>query len=70
MSRQWVYNTNRHLMKFINGMHEFIDAAKKYKHDRSFRCPSRIYKNEKDCSSTRTINSHLFQNGFMPNYNA
>jgi hypothetical protein len=26
-------------------------------------------KNEKDYSSTRTIHSHLFQNGFLSNYN-
>jgi hypothetical protein len=31
--------------------------------------PESISKNEKDYSSTRTIRSHLFENGFMPNYN-
>jgi len=56
-------------MEFINGVHEFIDAAKKQKHDGLFCCPSRICKNEKDYSSTRTIHSHLFQNAFIPNYN-
>jgi hypothetical protein len=48
---------------------EFIDAAKKYKHDSFYRCPCQICKNEKDYSSTRTIYSHLFKNSFMPNYN-
>jgi hypothetical protein len=28
-----------------------------------------ICRNEKDYSSTRTIHSHLFGNGFLPNYN-
>jgi hypothetical protein len=63
-----MYNANRHSMVF-NSVHEFIDAAKKHKHDGFFRCPCRIYKKEKDNSSTRTIHSHLFENSFMPNYN-
>jgi hypothetical protein len=64
-----MYNADRRSMEFINGMHEFIDAAKKHNHDGFFRCPCRICKNEKDYASTRTIHNHLFENGFMPNYN-
>src|SRR6185312_5140768 len=32
------------------------------------RCPCKFCKNEKDYSSSRTIYSHLFNSGFMPNY--
>jgi hypothetical protein len=35
-------------MKFINGMPEFIDAAKKHKHDGFFHCPCWICENDKD----------------------
>ena len=34
----------------------------------SFSCPCKFCKNERDYSSSRTINSHLFNSGFMPNY--
>jgi hypothetical protein len=34
-----MYNTDRRSMEFINGVHEFIDVAKKHKHDGFFRCP-------------------------------
>jgi hypothetical protein len=66
-----MYNADQRSMEFINGVHEFIDAAKKHKQDGFFRCPCRICKNEKYgvYLSTRTIHSHLFENGFMPNYN-
>ena len=69
MSRQWMYNADRRSMEFINGVHEFIDVAKKHKCGGFFRCPCQLCKNEKDYSSTGTIHSHLFRNGFMPNYN-
>jgi hypothetical protein len=39
MSWQWMYNADSRSMKFINGMPEFIDAAKKHKHDGFFHCP-------------------------------
>ena len=64
-----MYNADRRSMEFINGVHEFIDVAKKHKHGGFFRCPCQLCKNEKDYSSTRTIHSHLFHNSFMPNYN-
>ena len=62
MNRQWMYNADRRSMEFINGVHEFIDVAKKHKHGGFFRCPCQLCKNEKDYSSTRTIHSHLFHN--------
>jgi hypothetical protein len=33
-----MYNADRSLMEFINGVHEFIDAVKKHKHDGFFCC--------------------------------
>ena len=65
-----MYNADRRSMEFINGVHEFINAAKKHnKHGAFFHCPCRICNNKKNYSSTRTIHSHLFQNGLMPNHN-
>ena len=63
-----MYNTDRHSMEFINGVHEFIDAAEKHKYDSFVRCSCKFYKNEKDYSSSRTIHNHLFSSSFMPNY--
>ena len=68
MSRQWMYMTDRHSMKFIDGVHEFIEAAEKHKYGGFVRCPCKFCMNEKDYSSSRTIHSHLFNSGFMPNY--
>jgi hypothetical protein len=62
-SRQWMYNANRRSMEFIDGMHEFIEAAKKHKYNSFFRCPYKFCRNEKDYSSSRTIHSHLFNSG-------
>jgi len=54
--------------EFIDGVHEFIEAAEIHKYDGFVRCPCKFCKNEKDYSSSRTIHSHLFNSGFMPNY--
>ena len=64
-----MYNADRRSKEFINGVHEFIDVAKKHGHGGFFRYPCQLCKNEKDYSSIGTIHSHLFHNGFMPNYN-
>src|SRR6185312_3776408 len=68
MCRQWMYMTDRRSMEFIADVHEFIKVAKKHKYDSFVLCPCKICKNEKDYSSLRTIHSHLFRSGFMPNY--
>ena len=39
MNRQWMYNADRRSMEFIDGMHKFIEAAKKHKYDGFVRCP-------------------------------
>ena len=62
-----MYMTDRHSMEFIDGVNEFIKVAEKHKYGGFVRCPCKICKNEKD-SSSRTIHSHLFSSGFMPNY--
>ena len=68
MSRQWMYMADRRSKEFMDGVHEFIEAAEKHKYGGFVRCPCKFCKNEKDYSSSRTIHSHLFNSGFMPNY--
>ena len=53
-------------MEFIDGVHEFIEAAKKHKYGGFVRCPCKFCK--KNYSSSWTIHSHLFNSDFMPNY--
>ena len=54
--------------EFIDGVHEFIEVVEKHKYGGFVRCPCKFCRNEKDYSSSRTIHSHLFYSGFMPNY--
>ena len=68
MSRQWMYMADRRSKEFMDGVHEFIEEAEKYKYGGFVRCPCKFCNNERDYSSSRTINSHLFNSGFMPNY--
>ena len=63
-----MYNADRHSMEFIYGVHKFIEAANIHKYGGFVCCPCKFYLNEKDYSSLRTIHSHLFNSGFMPNY--
>ena len=63
-----MYMTDRCLMEFIDGVHEFIKVAENHNYGGSVRCPCKNCKNEKDYSSLRTIHSHLFSSGFMLNY--
>ena len=68
MSRQWMYMADRRSKDFIDDVNEFIEAAEKHKYGSFVRCPCKFCKNEKDYLSSRTIHSHLFSSGFMPNY--
>ena len=68
MSRQWMYMADRRSKEFMDGVHEFIEAAEKHKYGGFIRCPYKFCKNEKDYSSSITIHSHLFNSCFMPNY--
>ena len=58
MSRQWMYNADRSSVEFIDGVHEFIEAANKHKYCGFVRCPCKFCQNEKDYSSSRTIHNH------------
>ena len=68
MSRQWMYMVDRRSKEFIDGVHEFTEAAEKHKYGSFVRYPCKFCKNENDYSSSRTIHSHLFNSDFMPNY--
>ena len=63
-----MYMADRRSKEFIDGVHEFIEAAEKHKYGGFVRCPCKFCKNERGYSSSRTIHSHLFNSGFMPNY--
>ena len=52
MSRQWMYMADRRSKEFMDGVHEFIEAAEKHKYGGFVRCPCQFCKNEKDYSST------------------
>ena len=63
-----MYMADCHSKEFMDGVHEFIEAAEKHKYGSFVRCPYKFCKNERDYSSLRTIHSHLFNSGFIPNY--
>ena len=63
-----MYKVDRRSKEFIDGVHEFIEAAEKHKYGGFVRCTCKFCKNEKDYSSSKTIHSHLFSSGFMLNY--
>ena len=63
-----MYMADRRSKEFMDGVHEFIEAAKNHMYGRFVHCPCKFCRNEKDYSSSRTIHSHLFNSGFMPNY--
>src|SRR6185312_9357259 len=69
MSRQWMYMADRRSKEFIDGMHEFIEAAEKDKYGGFVRCPCKSCKNENDYSLLRTIHNPLVNICKMPNYN-
>ena len=41
-SRQWMYMADRRSKEFIDGVHEFIEAAEKHKYGGFVRCPSTV----------------------------
>ena len=46
----WFRHTDRRSKEFMDGVHEFIEAAEKHKYGCFVRCPCKFYKNEKDYS--------------------
>jgi hypothetical protein len=55
---------------YREGVHSFRDAAEANKHGGGFMfCPCVEYRNKKDHTSSRVIQSHLIRSGFMAGYN-
>jgi hypothetical protein len=63
-----MYNADRRSKEFIDGPHHFLDMAEANKRNGFMCCPCRYCRNKKDHSSSRTLHSHIFSYGFMPNY--
>jgi hypothetical protein len=63
-----MYNADRRSQEFINGVHYFLSVAEANKRDGFMRCPYALCKNLKEYASSRSLHSHLFKSGFMPNY--
>src|SRR5579859_4036695 len=68
MNRHWIYNADRRSTEFISGVHSFIRVAEGNKRNGFIHCPCGVSKNLMEFHSSRTIHSHLFRSGFMPNY--
>ena len=55
MSRQWMYMADRRSKEFIDGVHEFIEAAEKHKYGGFVRCPSIV-----TCSIVVSCRTNMF----------
>jgi hypothetical protein len=51
-----MYNANRRSLKFIRGVHDFLNVAKT--NMRNGFCPCVLGKNEKNYASSRTVHEH------------
>jgi hypothetical protein len=63
-----MYNADRRSQEFIDGVHSMLRAAEANKRDGFMCCPCAICKNMVEYPCSRTLHSHLFKSGFMPNY--
>ena len=63
-----MYNVDRRSQEFMDGMHSLLCAAKANKRDGFMCCPCAVCKNMVEYPCSRTLHSHLFKSGFMPNY--
>ena len=63
-----MYNADRRSQEFIDGVHSLLRAAEANKRDGFMCCPCAICKNTVEYPCSRTLPSHLFKSGFMPNY--
>jgi len=61
-----MYNADKRSMEYINGLRGFLDQTNRRLV--FICCPCRNCKNEKDYSSRKTIQAHIYSSGFMPNY--
>ena len=68
MTRHWMYNADRRSKEFIDGVHYFLRVAEANKRNGFMCCPCALCNNSKEYSSSRSLHSHLFKSGFMPNY--
>ena len=68
MSRDWMCSADRRSQEFIDGVHSLLCVAEANKRDGFMCCPCAICKNTVEYASSRTLHSHLFKSGFMPNY--
>ena len=68
VTRNWMYNADRHSEEFINGMHYFLRVAEKNKRDDFMCCLCAVCKNLMEYSNSRTLLSHLLtQEPFIVN---
>ena len=68
MSRHWMYNADRHSQEFMDDVHSLLRAAEVNKRDGFMCCPCVVCKNTMEYANSKTLHSHLFKSGFMPNY--
>ena len=67
MNRQWMYSDRRR-PEFLNGMHSFLNVAEKNRQNGFIFCPCKKCQNKRNFPNSRTIHTHLLQEGFMPSY--
>ena len=53
---------------FLNGLHDFIRVAEANKRNGFMCCPCRDCKNDKNYSTSKTLQYHLLKFGFMSGY--
>jgi hypothetical protein len=63
-----MYSADRRSQAFIDDVHSLLRVAKAIKRDGFMCCPCAICKNTVEYGSSRTLYSHLFKLGFIPNY--
>ena len=68
VNRQWMY-ADRLSNEYIQGVHSFLNVVEANMRNGFMCCPCRVYRNEKDYSSLKTLHIHLIRSGFMSGYN-
>jgi len=63
-----MYNADRRSQEFMDGVHSLLRAAEANKRDGFMCCPCAVCKNTMEYANSKTLHSHLFKSGFMPNY--
>ncbi|XP_044961487.1 uncharacterized protein LOC123412599, partial [Hordeum vulgare subsp. vulgare] len=60
--------SDRRCPEFLNGMHSFLNVAEKNRQNGFIFCPCKKCQNKRNFPNSRTIHTHLLQEGFMPSY--